>query len=159
MDKISLFKCVPTPIVVFPERHIIKETLVKELSHFAQWLLDFQIPAEWVGDSRYGVRSHHESSLVDRSHQSGRSAAFKEIFIQYLSQWFADNPNAKEYRASVTQLVRGLHADFLNESVMRSLKLEQINRHCEAIAKEGVLVMRSETGARKTRLWIVERFE
>lgn len=158
LDKISLFRCAPAPLVIFPERHIIKQMLVEQLPHFAQWLLDFQIPTEWVGDSRYGTKPFHESTLIDRSHQSGRSASFKEILIQYLQQWFADNPQAKEYRASVTQLVRGLHADFLNESIMRSLKLEQINRHCEAIAKEGVLVMRSETGARKTRLWIVERF-
>lgn len=159
LDKVSFFRAVSEPNIKFPEREEIQKILLGELPHFAQWLLDYKIPSEWRGDSRFGVRPHHESTLLDRAHQSGKSAPFKEILVDFLTRYFDDNKSATEWRGSVTQLMRALHSDPLNFEVMRTMKLESISRHCESLAKEGVLACTSENGKRKTRIWRFPRFE
>lgn len=159
LDKVSFFRAVSEPHIKFPEREEIQKILLGELPHFAQWLLDYEIPSEWRGDSRFGVRPHHESTLLDRAHQSGKSAPFKEILVDFLTRYFDDNKSATEWRGSVTQLMRALHSDPLNFEIMRTMKLESISRHCESLAKEGVLACTSENGKRKTRIWRFPRFE
>lgn len=158
LDKVSFFRAVSEPRIKFPEREEIQKILSAELPHFAQWLLDYEIPSEWRGDSRFGVRPHHEETLLNRAHQSGKSAPLKEILVDFLTRYFDDNKTATEWRGSVTQLMRALHSDPLNFEIMRTMKLESISRHCESLAKEGVLACTSENGKRKTRIWRFPRF-
>lgn len=159
LDKVSFFRGVAEPKFRFPDRDIIVRLVREEMPHFAQWLVNWETPEHLIGEARYGVKAHHEPTLISRAHQSSKSSPFKEIVVDFLARWFVDNPKALEYRASVTQLMRGLHSDPLNDAVMRSLKLEQCNRYLETLSKEGVLKCRSETGDRQTRIWSFDRLE
>lgn len=158
LDKVSFFRAVATPAIVFPKREKIQELLRAELPEFAQWLMTWEVPAEYIGESRFGVRAYHEPSLLDKSHQAGRSAPFKEILIEALDRWFKDNPKAEEWKGSVTALMRLISSNPLDESVVRSMKLDSVNRYVESLAKENVLDVRSENGAHKVRLWCFKRF-
>lgn len=158
LDKVSFFRGVAEPKFRFPDRDVIVRLVRDEMPHFAQWLVNWETPEHLVGEARYGVKAFHEPSLINRAHQSSKAAPFKEIVVDFLVKWFGDNPKAAEYRGSVTQLMRALHSDPLNDAVMRSLKLEQCNRYLETLSKEGVLSCKSENGDRKTRVWVFPRF-
>lgn len=158
-EKVSFFRCAAKSKVIFPDRDDIKKTLLTELPQFAQWLVSWKTPPELLGEARYGVKSHHEPALIDKAHQAGQSAPFKELLLDYFTRWFGDDESRKEWRGTVTQLVRGLHSDGLNDTVMRSMNLGQINRHLEALSKEGVVECSAVNGDRKTRVWVFPRFE
>lgn len=159
LDKVSFFRGVAEPKFRFPDRDVIIRLVREELPHFAQWLVNWETPEHLLGEARYGVKAHHETSLISRAHQSSKAAPFKEIVVDFLARWFSDNPKAIEYRASVTQLMRALHSDLTNDAIMRSLKLEQCNRYLETLSKEGVLSCKSEVGDRQTRVWAFPRFD
>lgn len=159
LDKVSFFRAAATPTVVFPKREVIQETLRAELPEFAQWLTQWQVPEELLGESRFGVKAYHEPSLLDKSHQAGRSSSFKELMLDFLIQHFAANPKATEWRGSVTQIMRAISFDPMNEHSIRGLKLEQVSRHLEVLAKEGVVNCRVENGSHKVRLWVFGRIE
>lgn len=157
--KISFFRCAKSSKIIFPDREVIKRLIKSELPNLAQWLTEWTIPARLIGESRYGVLSHHETSLMDKAHQGGKSAPFKEILLDFLTRYFADNKDASEWRGSVTQLMRFLLADPLNDTIMRQMRLEQVNRYLESLSREGVITCSVVNGQRKTRLWVFPRFE
>lgn len=156
-DKTSLFKCTTKPKITFPSRRKTKEIIATELPFFLRWLLDWEPSAEIARNSRYGYAPHHEPSLLEKSQQGSRSSPFKELLVESLARWFEINPKDTEWKGSVTQIVRLLHMDPLNEMVIRSLKLEQTSRYLEAIQREGMLECRVETGDLKQRIWIFSR--
>ena len=158
-DKISFFRCPAETSFVFPDRYVIQGMLKNEISRFARWLIDWKTPEELLGESRYGTRPHHEPSLLEKAHQGSKAAPFSEILIDFLIRFFKDNPQATEWKGSVTQLMRGIYADPMNDAVMRSLKLESVNRYLETVHKDGVISCRASTGDRKTRIWVFDRIE
>lgn len=158
LDKISFFKCVSESKIEYPNRYKLTEMMKTELPFFARWLIDWKIPDCLVGESRYGVKPHHEASLIDRAHQSSRSAPFKELLIEFLAGYFKNNPGIPMWKGNVTQLMRGLNSDPMNDVVMRSLRLDQVNRFIESLSREGVLSVSSESGDRKTRIWVFQNF-
>lgn len=157
MDKVSFFRCVERQTFKFPGRYEIRDILSRELPNFLRWLVDWETPADCLGDERYGIRSHHESSLLDRAHQASHSAPFKELWMDYLKTWFPGNPDAAEWRGSVTQVMRALSSDPTNDLILRSLRVNQVNRYLESLAREKVLNCRSENGQLKTRIWVFPR--
>jgi hypothetical protein len=158
-DKLSFFRCVSAPTITFPDRYAIQSTLAAEIPFFGRWLSDWEPPAELVGQSRFGTKPHHEPSMIEKAHQGSKAAPFAELLIDSLGRYFHDNPTAEHWRGTVNALHRLLFSDPLNESILRALRLESVNRHLETIHKEGVLECSAETGSRRTRVWTFKRFE
>jgi hypothetical protein len=156
-DKVSLFRCAATPTVKFPARDIIRETICNELPALAQWLLTWKVPEELLGDSRFGVKPWHEPTLLDKARQASRSAPFSELMIEFLTRYFTDNPKAQDWCGTVTQVMRALSSDPTDEHSVRSLRLDQVNRHLEALAKDGGIECSSEVGKHKMRIWRFSR--
>jgi len=152
-DKVSLFKCAALPTVTFPARDVLRETIKTELPELAQWLVTWKVPEELIGDSRFGVRSWHEPTLLDRARQASKSQPFSELMIEFLTRYFGDNPQAVDWTGTLTDIMRALASNPLNENINRSLRIDQVNRHLEAVAKDGGLECRSEVGKHKTRIW------
>lgn len=152
-EKVSLFKCAVEPRMKFPARSDTLGVIKSELPDFAQWLLNWDIPSELLGDSRYGVKHWHEPSLLDKARQASKSAPFSELMIDFLTRYFEDNPKAVDWAGSVTQVMRAISSDPMNEFSVRSLRLDQVNRHLEALAKDGGIECVSEVGKRKIRIW------
>jgi hypothetical protein len=111
-----------------------------------------------VPDVRYGYRAYHEKSLLEQVHQGSKAAPFKELLFEALTDFFAQNKEAKAWRGSTTQLLRMLIMSGVNDSIIRSLKLEQTNRYLEIVQREECLKCSVETGPLKTRVWIFPRF-
>lgn len=159
MDKSMLIRCVVAMAMQFPDREEIKRILAKELPWFARYLLDMEWPKECERCPRYGIKAYHDPLLLDQTHQTGQSAPFKEVLIDGMASYFKEHPELTEWRGTVTDLIRILQRNPLNDIVLRSVNLSQANRLLEMIQREGALQLESMTGDFKTRLWAIKRFE
>lgn len=157
LDKTSLFRCPAFASIVFPSRLEIAKTLPAELPSFLRWLLDWTPPDFVETDSRYGYKAYHDSVLLDQTHQSGSSAPFKETLFETLTQWFEENKEKEKWSGTVSQLVRLLMVNPMNDHLLRHLKLDQSNRYLEQIQREGLLKCDTDSGPLKTRLWTFYR--
>jgi hypothetical protein len=157
LDKISIFRCASKSKIDFPNRTELRAIIQAELPYFLRWLLQWVPPAHILRDVRFGYRSYHEKTLLDQAHQTSTSAPFKELLIEGLRDFFVTNPKAIEWRGTVTQVMRLLHSNPLNETIIRNLRLEQINRHLELVQRENLFVCECQTGDFKTRVWVFPR--
>jgi hypothetical protein len=153
LDKTCLFKCSPVSKFKFPARLEVIPIIQRELPSFLRWLIDWVAPDEIERDSRYGFASFQEETLLEQSHQSSPSAPFKELLIDAFATFFAGNPEISEWRGTVSQLIKMITADISNEFIMRSIRMDQVSRYLEQIAKEGVMKCSVETGPLETRIW------
>lgn len=156
-DKTNLFKCVAEPVYKFTSREHTAEWVAKELPFLLRWLIDWEPPEHVTRDSRFGFKSYQELSLLDRATQGGTASAFKDLLRDELNSYFTLDQNKKEWRGTVTDMLRWLHSNPINEIVTRSLRLDQINRYLEFIQREGIVICKTETGASKQRIWIFPR--
>ncbi|HSX11771.1 MAG TPA: hypothetical protein VLF94_08660, partial [Chlamydiales bacterium] len=153
LDKACLFRCVKTHRMTFPARLELAKILVRELPYFLRWLLDWKVPDHVERDPRYGYKAFHEPSLLIQSHHNNPMAPFKELLMDTLDDWFRSNEEAPAWTGTVSQLIRVIMSNPLNEYVMRSIKLEQANRYLEQIQKEGVMACSTDPGPLNTRIW------
>jgi hypothetical protein len=157
-DKTCVFRCGTESRIVFPSRIELPKIIDAELPHFLRWLLDWTPPDSVVRDIRYGYKSFHEPTLLNQAYQSSKVAPFKELLVEALTDHFAQNPEENFWRGTTTQLIRMLHMNPLNESVVRALRLEQTTRYLEMIQREDLLHCTTEDGPLKTRIWKFLRF-
>lgn len=159
-DKTCVFRCASQGKITFPNRHILAEIIDRELPYFLRWLAEFDPTAHGVAeDVRYGYKAYHEPSLLDQAQQGSKAAPFKELLYEALLEYFQANRDAAQWRGSLTQLIRMLHSNPLNDSVMRSLRLEQTNRYIEIIQREDCICCSVEPGPLNTRIWVFNRFD
>lgn len=160
MDKTNIFRCAKVGRIVFPNRHELDAIVAKELPHFLRWLLDWDPAASGVvPDVRYGYRAHHEPTLLEQAQQGSKAAPFKELLFESLSDYFKQNPESNAWRGSLTQLQRMIIGNSGNESIVRSLRLEQTQRYLELIQREGQIKCDTQPGPMATRIWVFERFK
>jgi hypothetical protein len=153
LDKTCLYRCVKEKRMTFPARLELAKIMVRELPYFLRWLLDLKVPDFVERDSRYGFKSFHEPSLLIQTHQSNPVAPFKELLIETLDEWFQTSEESDYWVGTVSQLVKMIAVNPLNDSIMRSVKLEQVNRYLEQIQKEGLLECSADNGPLNTRVW------
>lgn len=152
-DKTSVFRSTNKQID-FPERYKLQKILKTELPVFCRWLLDWEPPAHIPRDGRYGFAPYHESTILDSTHQTSKSAPFKEILIEELQAYFAASPEATEWRGTLSQLFRMIQLNPANDFLLRSFKPEMVSRYLELIERENIIKCRTEVGDKKTRIWI-----
>lgn len=157
-DKINIFRCVPESTIIFPSRHQLTVIIETELPFLLRWLLTWEPPAHVLRHTRFGYVSYHEPTLLDQAHQSSKGAPFKELLVESLQSYFKGNPEATEWRGTLTQLTRMLQENPMNDYILRSLRLEQTSRYLEMIQREGVLKCSTDTGPLQTRFWVFYRF-
>lgn len=84
LDKIMLFRAA-TVDKMFPERHVLQETIVRELPYLGAYLLEFEIPDECIsGQARYGVKSYHHPELSLAAGESTDAAVLDEVLDAFI---------------------------------------------------------------------------
>jgi len=158
-DKTSVFRCASAGKLKFPNRHELAAIIERELPYLLRWLIEFDPTRCGVAeDVRYGYVAYHEPSLLDQAQQGSKSAPFKELLYESLTEYFRTSRDATQWRGSLTQLIRLLHTNPYNDSVLRSLRLEQTNRYLEMIQRENCIKCSVESGPLNTRIWVFDRF-
>lgn len=159
LDKTTVLACVTKPVMVFPSRDYIESRLVIELPNFARFLMDYARPAFIKDDPRWGIAAIQDKELLNMAHQSSPIAPFKEILIAVLREYFSSKSDVSLWRGTLTDLLKLIASDPMNEFIMRSIKIEQANRYIEQLQKEGTLKVTAETVAGGVRVWTFFRDE
>jgi len=152
-EKTCVYRCT-TDKIDFPERYELQKRLKTELPQLCAYALAWTPPDYIARDGRYGYLPYHDAHLIDQTHQTSRAAPIKEILLEQLKDFFAQTPEATEWRGTLTQLARLLNSNPMNDFLLRGYKLEQINRFLEVLQKDGMIKCFVETGENKSRLWI-----
>lgn len=153
LDKTNLFRCHKEAQILFPSRNELIQIIRRELPFLLRWLIDWEPPGEIKRDSRYGYKAFQEPTLLDRNHQGSPTASFKEVLIEYLFQWFKNNPDEKFWEGPVITLLREMMLSGGNEIILKSMKLEQTSRYLEQIQRERSLKVEDRQGTHNIRLW------
>jgi len=161
LDKVSIFRCSSDETLkdIFCERYELQRRMQTELPAYLYDLTNWMPPDFVIRDGRFGFKSYHDPALLDATHQTSRSASFKEILLEELTNFFKGNPEATEWRGNVTQLYRMVFFNPANDSLLRKMSLDNINRYVEQIAREGLIKCTAVTGECKTRVWVIRRPE
>ena len=152
LDKLILVRIANVAPVIYPSQADISCILERELPWLARWLLDWEIPAELMGESRFGVRSYADSSLLETSRQSSRSAGFLEILEDWKHNIFVVQKRVEKFWTGTSfQLHKELHLDPGADAALRNLTVDAIGRHLASLKSTRKDVQTVEGSA--TRVW------
>lgn len=156
-DKICLLLCVPKGKFEFPSREETIAAIQRELPYFLRWVLDHD-DSDVPKDPRFGVASYHHPLLLEQAHQSNPIAPMKEVLVETLTSYFTSNPESQTWKGTMTQLMKLICMDPLNDRITHSTKPEQVNRMLEQIQKEGIIRCDASTDpVTSMRVWTFHR--
>ena len=107
-DKLIALRLKRKSSIKFPSNAEVERTIAKELPHFARWLLDWEVPKNVVGDSRFGVVSYIDQQISSAAYDnSSRSsiAELVEFFAKRAREYFS-NP---VWRGTLTEFQVAIH--------------------------------------------------
>jgi hypothetical protein len=144
LDKISILKCRSNSTFKFPETHVIKAILEKELPYYARFLLDYQIPEHLLGDSRFVLKPHHDPELLNLTHRNSRTGDFEEIFFEFLIDWFKMNKQASHWEGTAYALHREIMLDPGAAPSMRAFSVSTVSRLLGKLQARGLPIESKE---------------
>lgn len=119
-------------------------------------MIDWDIPKELLGDSRYGIKEYHDPELVTTSKHSSATAGFAEILDEWKTHYFGvQNKEAKEWRGTATALMRAIITyDPGMEQIMHGYNHAAVQRKLTTLTASGYNLKIAE-GEGDTRIWII----
>jgi hypothetical protein len=156
LDKLIILLAASVPGIKFPPREELEKILEKELPYFCRWVLDWQIPDECKGASRFGMKHYCEPSLFETAQKSSNTAAFMEILEDFLHEHFGVHAKtAKEWTGTAFQLHKAILSDTSTEHAMRAFSVDAIGRHLSMLKAKGhnIEVIDEKGCARRWRLF------
>jgi hypothetical protein len=137
-DKLMALRISPKATSKFPPNSEIEEIIRNELPFFAKWLIDWEIPKEIQGASRFGVASYIDKTIESAAYDnSSRStvAELVEFFVKRAREYFT-NPiwrgTLTEFQGSILEFNGGRNIGVSGsmEFVRRGfLTLEETSAH------------------------------
>jgi hypothetical protein len=113
LDKIMLFRAA-TVNKMFPERHVLQETIVKELPYLAAYLMEFEVPSECISSqARYGIAGYHHPELRLAAGESTDAAVLDEVLDAFMLER-ERNGESDAWNGTATALMQDL---FLYDSL------------------------------------------
>lgn len=158
LDKVNIYRCIQDPAKAFPfpARDEIRKLVSQELPYLLRIVADWQVSADVTGDSRYGVRSYQEPTVLEHVQQSSHSAPFRDMLVDALDSFFRNTPEAAYYKGATKDLCQ-----MVRETAVglpgSSFRPEIINRAMERIKREKLMDCSEETGRYKVRVWVFKR--
>ena len=111
----------------FPSNSVVEQTIEDELPHFARFLLDWDVPKEVEGASRFGVVSFIDKSIASAAYDnSSRStvAELVEFFVKRAREYYT----VPIWRGTLTEFQGSVHEFNGGRSIGVSGNLEFVRR-------------------------------
>lgn len=112
-DKLMALRISEKATSKFPPNSEVEEIISRELPHFAKWLIDWEVPKEIKGSSRFGVASYIDKTIESAAYDnSSRStvAELVEFFVKRAREYFT-NPiwrgTLTEFQGSILEFNGG----------------------------------------------------
>ena len=112
-DKLMALRISEKATSKFPPNSEVEEIISRELPHFAKWLIDWEVPKEIKGASRFGVASYIDKTIESAAYDnSSRStvAELVEFFVKRAREYFT-NPiwrgTLTEFQGSILEFNGG----------------------------------------------------
>lgn len=138
LDKIMLFRAADKAAVRFPEQAEMDRILERELPWFARFLLDYVTPEHLVSpDTRFGVRCHHDESLVIVANQSSRSAVLTEVLMDWKDDYFEGNKGCHKWEGTAYQLHKAILMNPASAQATKSMTSESLARGLVTLKTKG----------------------
>jgi hypothetical protein len=116
-----------------------EETLLRELPHFASWLLKHEIPTDLVGEHRFGIREYHHRELLKAARNASGSAIAKEVIDLFKKEYFTALPEKTFWEGTPTELYQALlETESLRSIVNCTFKSpNSLGRHLSTLVRQG----------------------
>lgn len=156
MDKVMLFTTTSTENmqakVKFLTREENEKTLNRELPAFAQWLLDYVVEPQCVGNVRFGVVPYHDPELLKVAEQSSYTSGFMQILNHWRTTYFSTHKQEDSWEGTAFALLMSINADQAAMNATRKYDTNVITRQLTALHDKGhwIEYRDSEDG---DRLW------
>jgi hypothetical protein len=160
LDKLNLYRCNQVPdSFKFPTRPEIRRIRDAETPYFLRFLADYKVPDFLGTNTRFGLDSFQETSLLQNVQQTSASAPFCELLIVALEHYFQANPEASVWKGPVTEVQRLIQTDPGRQFQFdhSSLNLNAVHRALERVEREKLLECSRETGRHNFRLYVFKR--
>jgi hypothetical protein len=112
-DKLIALRMSESATTKFPPNDELEKTIEGEMPYFARWLLDWEVPKEIRGSSRFGVVSYIDKTIASAAYDnSSRStvAELVEFFVKRAREYFS-NPvwrgTLTEFQGSILEFNGG----------------------------------------------------
>ena len=147
-DKINLFHVADRDTFTFPRN--VAEIIISELPFFLRWLIDWTPPEHVLGDSRYGVKTYCEDSLLDAARHSSSAYSFLEVLLK-----FFDGQETDVWTGSATELLSGMNNDQEGlAGIAVKYTISQVGRELSKLASQGYPLTQVRQNVK--RLWTID---
>lgn len=159
-DKLIIVLMNPDSKFVFPPKHEMQGIIEREMPYLLRWLINWVVPAHVTegADSRFGIRSYCEPSLLRAANQSTQTNGFYELLTKWLREHFFAENDAAYWEGTSTDLRLAMSNDPLFAELLRGYKQEQFGRLLAQIQSKGMLKM-TINDLEHERTWRIERDE
>lgn len=153
LDKLILLRTCNTAPCVFPPRYELAKILERELPYLARFILDYQIPANRFGKSRFGIKEYAEPSLLEASRHSSRQAGFVEILNDWKTTYFKSFPKLDRWEGTAFQLLREFNLDPGTAGSNRGMSQDTVGRALAGMKGKGARLDSREE--KDVRVWTI----
>tara|TARA_R100001198_G_scaffold97002_1_gene90772 strand:- start:5005 stop:7164 length:2160 start_codon:yes stop_codon:yes gene_type:complete len=127
-DKIMALRISDDSTKNFPPNADLEDIITRELPYYAKWLIDWDVPKDIIGRSRYGVVSYIDKSIASAAYDNSSRSSIAEL-VEFFSKrareyWDGDT----KWRGTLTEFQVLLHEFNGGRSVGMSHNLEFVRR-------------------------------
>lgn len=142
MDKFMLLKTTDKMFSLFTTKERHADLLAEELPYFAQWLIDWEIPAELIDPKnlRFGLKAYHHPVLLAESRKQGNDEIVWSLIVRMVTMSAQENKKQNKdarlrWRGDVTKLYSDLYTT--SPHAMRDFKVRSIQLTLQSLERKG----------------------
>tara|TARA_X000001382_G_scaffold31666_1_gene20574 strand:- start:1450 stop:3624 length:2175 start_codon:yes stop_codon:yes gene_type:complete len=107
-DKLMALLISPKATSKFPPNSVVEQTIEDELPYFAKWLMDWKVPAEIEGLSRFGVTSYIDPTIASAAYDNSSRSSIAEL-VEFFAKKIRENTGILFWRGTLTEFQVQLH--------------------------------------------------
>lgn len=157
-DKLILLKAGADAHRDFPGN--VADLIARELPFFARYLLEYEIPENCLGNSRFGVRSYLDTQLEETARHSSATYSFAEILDLWREEYFTHKKDEDEWTGHVPRLFGEMQESEFIKPLVRDMNPITLGRRLSAMLTHGYEWLQTKRiGRTRKRVFIIHRPE
>jgi hypothetical protein len=136
-DKLIALRISDKADTKFPDNKTLESIIGQELPHYAKWLLDWDVPKEIKGKSRYGVVSYIDKTIASAAYDNSSRSSVAELVEFFVKRYRDIKDGATTWRGTLTEFQVAIHEMNGGRSVGMSNNLEFVRRGMLIIEESG----------------------